>query len=175
MTCWIFCQRQNRYQLRMQRSEIRGKISTTDPKSAKSTIGNYLLPINQSHIYFKSYSISYSSKNLMYSYVKIVQYRSCLWHSINILNRFRYPESYSGLLLALPLARVLQSSQVFFYTKQQSVNFPISSVYPLGGEPGIWNSLLTVGLVLNPRNDLLKLLPKAKPVLAPNAAQRNSG
>jgi hypothetical protein len=32
----------------------------------------------------------------------------------------------------LPLARVLQSSQVFFYTKQQSVNFPISSVYPKG-------------------------------------------
>jgi len=73
----------------------------------------------------------------MYSYVKIVQYRSCLWHSINILNRFRYPDpdsyqGHSGLLLALPLARVLQSSQVFFYTKQQSVNFPISSVYPKG-------------------------------------------
>ena len=29
----------------MQRSEIRGKISITDPKSAKSTIGNYLLKI----------------------------------------------------------------------------------------------------------------------------------
>jgi hypothetical protein len=27
----------------MQRSEIRGKISTTDPKSAKGTISNYLL------------------------------------------------------------------------------------------------------------------------------------
>jgi hypothetical protein len=41
----IFCQRQNRYQPRMQRSEIRGKISTTDPKSAKGTISNYLLKI----------------------------------------------------------------------------------------------------------------------------------
>jgi hypothetical protein len=29
----------------MQRSEIRGKISTTDRKSAKGTIGNYLLKI----------------------------------------------------------------------------------------------------------------------------------
>jgi hypothetical protein len=29
----------------MQRSEIRGKISTTDQKSAKGTIGNYLLKI----------------------------------------------------------------------------------------------------------------------------------
>jgi hypothetical protein len=116
----------------MQHSEIRGKISTTDHKSANGTIGNYLLPINQSHIYFKSYSISYSFKNLMYSHVKIVQYRSCLWHSINILNRFRYPELYSGLLLALPLAIVRQSSQVLFYRKQQSITTLISSVYPLG-------------------------------------------
>jgi hypothetical protein len=116
----------------MQRSEIRGKVNTTDPKSAKGTIGNYLLPINQSHIYFKSYSILHSFKNLMYSHVKIVQYRSCLWHSINIPDRFRYPESYSGLLLALPLARVRQSSQVLFYRKQQSVTILISSAYPLG-------------------------------------------
>jgi hypothetical protein len=29
----------------MQRSEIRGKIGTTDPKSANGTIGNYLLKI----------------------------------------------------------------------------------------------------------------------------------
>jgi hypothetical protein len=29
----------------MQRSEIRGKIGTTDGKSAKGTIGNYLLKI----------------------------------------------------------------------------------------------------------------------------------
>jgi hypothetical protein len=29
----------------MQCSEIRGKIGTTDPKSAKGTIGNYLLKI----------------------------------------------------------------------------------------------------------------------------------
>jgi len=116
----------------MQHSEIRGKISTTDHKSANGTIGNYLLPINQSHIYFKSYSISYSFKNLMYSHVKIVQYRSCLWHSINIHYRFRYPELYSGLLLALPLARIRQSSQVLFYRKQQSTTALISFAYPLG-------------------------------------------
>jgi hypothetical protein len=29
----------------MQHSEIRGKIGTTDPKSAKGTISNYLLKI----------------------------------------------------------------------------------------------------------------------------------
>jgi hypothetical protein len=96
----------------MQRSEIRGKVNPTAHVSANGTMGNYLTPIIQfGHI---SNHIQFCIPTKDDCQTKPVYYRSCLWHSKKISETFRYPELNSGLLRALPLARVGQSLQALF-------------------------------------------------------------